>query len=53
MVLAENLGEFGLVVLLLGVWPPLGKVTRDRAFVGLDVFVHGDGFAGLGACAAA
>ena len=45
--LAKDVGELGLVVLLLGIGAPLGEVTRDGAFFGLDVLVHGDGFAGL------
>jgi hypothetical protein len=45
--LTKNVGEFGLVVLLLGVGAPLGEVARDGSFFGLNVLVHGDGFAGL------
>ena len=45
--LAKDVAELVLAVDLLGVGPPLGEVTRDGAFFRLDVFVHGDGLAGL------
>ena len=45
--LAENVAEFVLTIQLLRVGSPLGEVARDGAIFRLDVFVHGDGLAGL------
>src|SRR6185312_2909114 len=45
--LAQDVSKFGLIVELFGVRPPLGEVPRDGTFVSLEVFVHGNGLAGL------
>ena len=43
---AQNLGQFGLVVVLLGIGRPVGQVAGNGAFLGFQILVDRNHFAG-------